>query len=377
MVLLFVFVLSILLVGALGFITLSFRYDLTSKAVLYKILARFGKARECFRPAETYAPYRRLRNVSNGAHRPLLLNLETSEGSGQACHPDVAYIPEGFGEKKWTYWMACTPYPYKNAYFENPELFVSHDGINWAVPPGLTNPLVPSLKTLGDHNSDPDILFHKGELWLFYRETVRSKIPNENKICLMKSADGVRWSVPLEVLSENNGSELLSPTVVYDGSQFLMWTVEILNGEFKIMRRYSQDGVKWGAPLRGSMTGLHAPRHVWHIDVIQDYERLSAVLVSCVGLGGSESRIHYAYSEDQGLSWSTDGFMFERTYEFEADVQYRGCLGKREEQPWAYDLWYSAGSTRRMFSIAYVRLNRERNRLLPWQMSAERSRATK
>lgn len=132
MVLLFVFVLSILLMGALGFIALSFRCDLTSKAVLYKIFARLGKTPECFGPVERYAPYRRLRNVSNGTHRPLLLNLETSEGSGQACHPDVAYIPEGFGEKKWTYWMACTPYPYRDAYFENPELFVSHDGINWA-----------------------------------------------------------------------------------------------------------------------------------------------------------------------------------------------------------------------------------------------------
>jgi len=363
-----IFLLSVLLACALLFIALSFRYDLTSRAVLFKILSRFGIHPELFRPSEFATPYQRLKNGSEVSHRPVLLNLETSDGSGQVTHPDVAYIPEGFGQSKWTYWMACTPYPHRNAQFENPEMFVSFDGINWAVPSGLKNPLVPSPVITGDHNSDPDILFHLDYLWLFYRQTIRSKTPNENRLFHLKSRDGVRWSDPVEILFDKTGRELLSPAVIHDGRQFLMWTVEICGTEFKIVRRNSPNGVEWSAPVVCKLTGLEIPRHAWHIDVIRESERLSAALVSCVGKGGAKSRIHYAFSEDQGLSWAIEGFMFDQIHEFEAAAQYRGSMLRREDQPATYDLWYSAECSRQLCSIAYLRLTRDRNRLLPSQL---------
>ena len=371
MALLTIFLLSIFLAGALLFIALSFRYGLTSRAALFKILSRLGIRLERFRPPEFAAPYQRLKNRGDALHKPVLLNLETSDGSGQVTHPDVAYISEGFGQGKWTYWMACTPYPHRNAQFENPEILVGFDGINWVVPLGLKNPLVPSPATTGDHHSDPDILFHQDHLWLFYRQTVRSKTPNENRLFLLKSSDGVRWSDPVEVLCDKTGRELLSPSVIHDGLQFLMWTVEICGADFLIVRRTSSDGVQWSSPVLCQLTGLELPRHAWHIDVIQESDRLSAALVSCVGQGGGKSRIHYAYSKDQGVTWTTEGFLFDQAYEFEADVQYRGSLLRRQEQPPAYDLWYSAACNRHLFSIAYVRLTRDHNRLLPSQLMSD------
>jgi hypothetical protein len=267
--------------------------------------------------------------------------------------------------------MACTPYPHRNPRFENPEIFVSFDGINWAVPFGLKNPLAPAPVSTEDHNSDPDILFYLEHLWLFYRQTIRSKTPNENRLFLMKSTDGVRWSAPVEVLRDKTGRELLSPAVIHDGRQFLMWTVEVCDEEFAIVRRSSLNGVEWSAPQLCKLTGLEMPRHAWHIDVIQESARLSAVLVSCVGKGGSKSRIHYACSEDQGRSWSTEGFLFDQAYEFEAEVQYRGSLLSRKGHPGVYDLWYSAGSSRFLFSIAHVRLTRDHNQMFPYQLKAE------
>jgi hypothetical protein len=135
-----------------------------------------------------------------------------------------------------------------------------------------------------------------------------------------------------------------------------------------IVRRSSPDGVEWSAPVACKLTGLEMPRHAWHIDVIHESERLSAALVSCVGKGGAKSRIHYAFSEDQGLSWATEGFMFDQIHEFEAEAQYRGSMLRREDQPGAYDLWYSAECSRQLCSIAYVRLTRDHNRLLPSQL---------
>jgi hypothetical protein len=363
---------GVLLLAACGFILVLSYLNVSPKGFLYKVAKRFIEPPESLRSVVRDAPYRRGRTTPKRVHRPVLLNLETSERSGQACHPDVVHIPGGFGAKRWPYWMVCTPYPYWDSYFENPEIFVSCDGITWAIPEGLHNPVVPSPKNTGDHNSDPDILFHEDELWLFYRRTLRSKtpgkIPDENNIFLMKSVDGARWSTPVEVMSEKTGAQLLSPAVVHDGSHFVMWTIEIQGNDLKLMRRNSPDGLTWSAPTTGSVMGLEKGRRPWHIDVIQERDRLSAMLVSCTGLGGSGARIHYAHSEDHGLTWFAGGFLLDQIYEFEANIQYRASFRKIEEDPHVYELWYSAASLTNMFSIAYMRLVRSENMLLPCEM---------
>jgi len=169
----------------------------------------------------------------------------------------------------------------------------------------------------------------------------------------------------VEVLCDTTGRELLSPAVIHDGHRFVMWTVEIADAQFTIVRRSSLDGVAWSAPEECKLTGLEAPRHPWHLDVIQESDRWSALLVSCIGSGGGKSKMHYAFSEDQGLSWTTLGFLLDQCYEFEADVQYRGSLLPSPGCAGEYDLWYSAACSRHFFSIAHTRLSRSHNQWLP------------
>lgn len=364
--------LSAILVLAFLFISVLFYLDLTPKLVLYRVAARLGLRLRAFTPVHSDAPYRRIRPVGNRLHRPVLLNLQTSDGSGQATHPDVLYIPQGFGPHRWPYWMACTPYPYADSSAENPELFVSYNGVNWFVPDGLCNPLVPTPKSPGDHHSDPDILFHDDRLWLFYRETLRSKrpadSPDRNKIHLMHSSDGLRWSVPIEILDDTVGAALMSPAVIHDGARFVLWTVELHSGQFTLMRRTSSDALSWSAPQPARILGLDNARHPWHIDVIRDTGRLSAILVTFDGpghSGGSGSRIHYAYSEDAGLTWFASGFLLDQLYQFESKLQYRATLLRLDDHSHDYHLWYGASSTTDMFSIAYVKLARAGNNLFP------------
>jgi hypothetical protein len=363
------YVFAIALAALCIFVGMLFYFDATPKSVMFGIARRLWGGRISHRSIVHDAPYRRVRPISNVLHRPVLLNLETYEGSGQACHPDVVYIAGGFGSKKWPYWMVCTPYPYLESRFENPELYASYDGLTWSIPDGVQNPLVPAPAKPGDHNSDPDILFHKGELWIFFRETLQHKNPNENSIYLMKSADGARWSAPVKILSEQSGAYLMSPSVIHDGSRFVMWTIELQGGEPKLMLRSSADGLTWSAAMPCETVGLDNSRLPWHIDVIQEKERLSAVLVSCEKFGGTGSRTHYAYSEDYGRSWITGGFLFDQIYEFEANVQYRGSLRRIDNDFQIYELWYSAASRSNVFSIAHVKLVRtEDNRLVPFEL---------
>jgi hypothetical protein len=359
------YLLIAVLLPLLGFQFLLFYYNMPPKAALYRIIGRFFEAPEFLRPVAAEAPYLRIRHRPNRLHQPVLLNLETSDGSGQAVHPDVVYIPGGFGQKKWPYWMVCTPYPNGDEHFENPEIFVSYDGISWSIPDGACNPIVASPQKAGSHHSDPDILFHDKLLWMVYRQTIRGSTGRENILYLIKSGDGRSWSIPVEILRDNKGTELLSPALIHDGECFLLWTIENHGGEFHVVRRVSQDCVVWEAPAPGSTSRFENGRHPWHIDVIKEQGRLSAVIVSCTASNGGGARIHYAHSVDHGFHWEVSDFLFEQTYEFESSLQYRGTLRRLDDGVGSYQLWYSAVSAKGVSSIAYLPVIRNQDSLFP------------
>lgn len=355
-----------------------FWLDLSPKAAFYNVLRRFITLPQGPRALPSVVPYRQASNPKP-VHRPTLLNLETSDGSGQACHPDVVYTPQGFGPEGWRFWLACTPYPCADSAFENPEIFVSNDGVCWTVPSGLENPLVATPGNDGSHNSDPDLILCRDELWLYYRETLRSQkpgiIPDHNRIFVIKSADGICWSKPLEVLTEANGRQLLSPSVIHEQSFFRMWTVELEGGRLQLVQRVSRDGILWSSPQACRVSGLAKGRQPWHIDVLREADSLRAILVSCTGLGGKGCRIHYACSEDDGQSWSVGGFLFDQGYEFESKLQYRASLQLLDDRDSEYGLWYSAANTANVFSIAYIKMQREGDQLMPASHARRREKA--
>jgi len=359
----------ILLVGCLAsFLRFLVRGDLSPRIAIEKIKNRLSKAPPALLPSFGDAPYRRLTDRPP-QHHPTLLNLQTSEGTGQACHPDVTYIPNGFGAGRWPYWMVCTPYAYGHFAHENPEIFVSHDGVSWIIPDGVTNPLIPSPRGAWDYNSDPDMFFLNGKLWLYYRETRQTPGSLETRIYLTTSGDGVHWSSPFEVLfARGDEALLMSPAVIHQEGTFHMWTVDRVANEIQVMRRESPDGRKWYAPVQCTLIGLQG-REPWHLDVIREEDRLSALLVSLKT--PPDWRLHYAYSLDEGITWNVDGFLLEPAYEFEEASQYRATLLKTGSNPHTYRIWYSAGNRRQMFSIAHQAMSRANGKLEPVFDTAE------
>jgi hypothetical protein len=358
-----IFLLLLPLLGLSGFLFLLVRHDIPPRIALQRIRNRFATRPPALLPDFHDVPYRLL-NGRVPLHWPVLLNLQTSEGTGQACHPDVVFIRQGFGSQLWRYWMVCTPYAYGNFVSENPEVFASHDGLTWTIPEGAKNPLVPSPVGIWDHHSDPDMLFVDGKLWLYYRETRQSSGPPELRIFLMTSEDGVNWTRPCEVLVERGEADrFLSPAIVHDGMSFRMWSVEKVSSEFQLVQRNSADGLAWSSAEASKVLGLPRDRNPWHLDVIREADRLSAILVSAKGHTGQ--RLHYSYSVDEGRTWHVEPFLFEPAYEFESGFQYRSTLLKTGSQPEQYQVWYSAASRRLAFSIGYLRMCRENNRLQP------------
>jgi hypothetical protein len=191
-----------------------------------------------------------------------VIPLATYDGSGQAVHPDVATPPfTGLDARAR---LVITPYPWGNASFENPSLFVGDERNGWGEPAGLTNPVV---RPESGYLSDPDIIWLDDvrEFWLYYRH-----VGSENAIMLTRSGDGSRWGASRPVVTAPN-HRAVSPTVVRrSATEWLMWTVNAGPAgcgasSTTVELRRSTDGLSWAAPVAVSLS--QAGVFPWHLDV--------------------------------------------------------------------------------------------------------------
>lgn len=289
------------------------------------------------------------------------LKIPTYDGSGQAVHPDVVYIPEGF--KGYKYWMAMTPYKNGDASFENPSILASNDGVNFVIPNGLTNPIIQKPTGAGNHNSDTELVFHNNKLYLYYRETIKDTSPIKHTIYLITSSDGINWSVPQKILEDTSGKSdgLMSPSVIVDNGTWKMWLVD---GWGNLIKKTSSDGINWSADISTVTNGMPTGRNYWHIDVERNGERLEMMLCSSTSTGGANARLHHAYSLDDGITWNvTDGYFINQIYDFETALQYRASIVKKESH--LFDIYYSAMSSSNEWSIAYMKAAFINNKLIP------------
>jgi hypothetical protein len=250
----------------------------------------------------TYAMFdgfERLRNA------PAPLVTPTYDGSGQTTHPGIAYFPNGWNG--FEYWMVITPYPNSNDRIENPSILVSHDGLSWSVPPGLTNPLVTAPPC--DHNSDADIIYNDDtdELWVYYLDARRARrcaghenqpYYNHSYLKVMKSGDGVHWTAPQIVTDYPLATSTLnplSPSVVKRGSTFRLWLVNV--GDSGVWVSQSSDGMNFGTPTRAAVADP-----VWHSDI--EYIPAKNEYWMVLSYPQTAGSLRFARSTD-GLNWTT------------------------------------------------------------------------
>ena len=241
------------------------------------------------------------------------LTVPTYDGSGQAVHPDVLWFPQPW--HGWEYWMAFTPYPQGQERFENPSIVVSHDGVRWEVPAGLSNPLVGSLRKPA-YNSDPDLSYDAAHdrLVLIYRE-VRAGF---NNVYSISSKDGSTWGERRMVFRRRNHG-MISPTIVIPASgQPMVWYVD--GGRNRCARRVTRvmrqtaTAADALAP-RGVDRGWTFPRlahleqngyMIWHLDVVAVPAKGEywALYPAYTRKGCGTRDLFFARSRD-GVTWTT------------------------------------------------------------------------
>lgn len=293
------------------------------------------------------------------------LTIPTFDKSGQVVHPDVVHFPAGW--HGWEYWMAMTPFPGGNEAFENPSIVVSHDGLSWQVPAGLTNPLA-RTPGKGGYNSDPDLSYDlaNNRLVLLYREVSTS----ENLISTVTSLDGVHWSKPALAFRRPNHS-MVSPTVTFGPSgNPTLWYVDA--GPKKCAERTTHVMMEQGsspaalrpaAPDKGwtapKMNLIQPRKNIWHMDVTWVPERSEywATYVAYPGHDCFGQDLYFARSSD-GVKWTTYSIPFLRHGEssWTGNTLYRASVLYDASRN-AIQFFVSAAATDKTWHVGYVDYN--------------------
>lgn len=281
-----------------------------------------------------------------------LLKIPTYDGSGQGTHPDILLLNPPLNDKRFM--MAFTPYPYYDAYYENPSILVSTNGVDFTEPQIGENPIVPP--PLYDHNDDPDLLYdaHRGKYYLHYLKTMR---PDSEDIIRLESADGIHWKpYPVLHFDLKHGDPLIvSPTFVLmeDGHSYRMYYVSLTDpsGVFKIKTLHSDDGLTWDKRgVEDINYNLQVPEVPWHIDVFRhESEYVMLCSVRNPQNDSQHQKLKMATSSD-GINWT-----FKDKPLLVTDPSFHQCLSMYRSTGLIFDktlaVWYSMDDTNNVWKI--------------------------
>ena len=269
---------------------------------------------------------------ATAANAASALTTPTYDGSGQAIHPSVLYFASGWNGYK--YWMANTPFPGGNVAYENPCMLVSNDGNTWIAPPGLTNPITPTPG--GGHYNDTEIVMSVDGLTMFLYYGFAG---GGGVIYVKSSTNGTTWSAASAVLS-GGSTDFLSPAVLYDGTQFVMYYINSTPTPAVLNRRTcaTPDGT-WSAAANCPVTGIPSDNQIWHLSVVKRGE----VYHGFFTMELATHPLYFGHSVD-GINWTLDS---EPLLDAGASGSWDdGFLYRASGVPIGvgYDLFYSANS---------------------------------
>jgi hypothetical protein len=222
-------------------------------------------------------------NILQNATKPLV--IPTHDGSGQATHPCVIDFYQEYSIQKWhgyRYWMAMTPYPFYDAYKEDPNILASNDGLTWVVPSGIKNPIVGHADSC--NNADVDLVYNpdENELWIYYGFHHYSKISAKDYgyLYLIRLNDKLEISKPVAITKQfliSSDTVPLSPCVWRESAnKWHMWVVYMSTQ--KMAYSSSVDGINWNkfivcTDIYGNypFLKLGSGYKIWHISCKPNY----------------------------------------------------------------------------------------------------------
>lgn len=218
----------------------------------------------------------------------------------QITHPHVLFAPGGWNGFEW--WLVATPYVDSNDQTENPSIWCSNDGINWVVPAGVTNPLVPSPGA-PDYNSDVHSWWEPdGRMGLSFREHLDGEA-EPSRMKAMYSEDGVNWTTPETFIQNGVNTIDASPCVEYLDGEYHYFAVEYTTstGACVLVHRVGPSLAELGDKVTCTLptTRLGTECVIWHVDIV----RVRGMWVGLAAVGNAPAQLN----NDLILIYSVDG----------------------------------------------------------------------
>lgn len=308
-------------------------------------------------------------NAVNATNATTFLTIPTFDSSGQAVHPDIYYNPNGWNGYK--YWMVFEPYPNSRARFELPSIVVSNDGVNFIVPPGLTNPIIPIPADTLNFAADGDIIEGvDGKLYVsFGKKNALGQVGQ----WVVESSNGITWSAPVEVITEDN---MLSPSFVLKNGVYNMFYVNKATNPNTLTRRTSTSMYgPWSAAQTCTITNTTG-KDLWHIEVDNVGDELHAFIITTpLNSLGTNGEMMFASSHDDTTWKMADiAFLKPSAAGWDNSAIYRSTAVLLDGGKKRYGMYYSAQSSANVWRIGYTEVNLE---AVPWATTgADITRAT-
>jgi hypothetical protein len=285
--------------------------------------------------AATFSPTTTTATIATtafAANAPNYLPIPTyvDNGGNFVVHPNVLdFGTDGF--KGHRYWMAISTYPPNDNTREGPSIYVSDDGSNWTMPPGVSNPIeVPDATWT---SSDPELFVGPtGQLYCIWRDYQSVNGTDSERLYYEASLDGVKWSDRTLFLETSATSwRVYSPSAMYKDGLFYVWTT---NDDNRMELRTGQYLTALSVPTLCSFDHVFEPYH----NSVRYFSGRFAAVIQNKGV----SELRYAESSD-GINWTIGASallglgakgQWDDLWMYRADFAPNGLGG--------YDLWYSA-----------------------------------
>lgn len=275
------------------------------------------------------------------------MKLYSYYGDTQVVHPKVLYFPNMlFGHK---YWLAYTPYPNEQAYYENPCIAYSDDGYRFTNIPN--NPIdEPTSDRTTTYFSDTHLVYRAdtGKLECWYR--LANDTTKAETIYRMFSEDGLTWTDKEELKSiaspGSSNAALLSPAVIYEDSKYKIWTVNYNENKIEYWESASGDNWTKVRDIVLTYSAFEETHRIWHIDI----EKIDGlyVLVAMTRQTGTWHWPLYLSTSEDNETWETPWVVIKYSDGWDARI-YRSCIIKDNG---VYRIYYSAYDTSRRYHMA-------------------------
>lgn len=301
--------------------------------IIYRIFTRDRVISDSF-PKKLYNLLGR-KQIQIGNARELL--IKTYDGLDQATHPSVCKF-------NGRYYLAVTPFPYGNDFYENPCLYKSKDGESFFPIDGCYPIVQPHKHDKLIYLSDPYLYTEDEKLKLIYREcSYYNKDQYKASIYSIELHPGIKRIEPTKLFDSETGG--MSPCVILEDDDKYIYYVSFEGQHTSLKKKRFNSSGEYDVQVDGIPSDLM----LWHIDIfIAEDNNTIGLFTMSTDHFGSGARLFVATNRD-GIWTIGKEIFFDKKL---ITKMYKSCVARMDDG--SFRLYVSVRRKDRKWKIYYL-----------------------